>query len=194
LNGDGFDDVIIGARAASHYQGVAYVVFGKANFGATLDLSTLDGSDGFTMHGDAWTGDSVGGAGDVNGDGIDDIVIGASLALSNGANGAVYVVFGKKSGFPVEAGSSAISMEVMASKCTVPAVSDWCRSRHGRRFQRDGFDDLILGSEEGQSHGTSQWRGIIIYGKAAGFEQVYPSFSFGERRGISGSTERAKTI
>jgi hypothetical protein len=85
VNGDGFDDVIVGAFGADPNgelsSGSSYVVFGKASgFSATMDLSSLDGSNGFR-----WMGRqrvifrfSVSNAGDVNGDGFDDVIVGAA--------------------------------------------------------------------------------------------------------------------
>jgi hypothetical protein len=55
VNGDGFDDLIIGALGADpngSNSGASYVVFGKAGgFAANLNLSTLDGSNGFKLNG-----------------------------------------------------------------------------------------------------------------------------------------------
>ena len=109
INADGFDDFIIGAvRADPHGNdaaGESYVVFGKATgFAATLDLAALDGTNGFVINGvnsRDFSGESVSRAGDVNGDGIDDIIIGAPDADPNGVvrAGESYVVFGHTDGF-----------------------------------------------------------------------------------------------
>ena len=61
--------------------GESYVVFGRASgFGASLDLADLDGTNGFRLGGIDFSdssGFSVAGAGDVNGDGFADLIIGA---------------------------------------------------------------------------------------------------------------------
>ncbi len=81
------------------------MVFGKASgFAASLDLSTLNGSNGFRLDGidaDDFSGKSVASAGDVNGDGVDDLLIGAYGGDPGGdiSAGETYVVFGKASGF-----------------------------------------------------------------------------------------------
>jgi hypothetical protein len=106
VNGDGFADVAIGAPLAilnaGYYVGKAYVVFGGTDVGVggVFELSTIDGTNGFAMHGIAerdFAGKAVGPAGDVNGDGIDDLIVGAMDADANGNAGAgeAYVVFGR---------------------------------------------------------------------------------------------------
>ena len=105
VNGDGVADLLIGADRASpngnSSAGESYVVFGGSGVGTggSVELSDLDGNDGFVINGidvDDFSGESVSSAGDVNGDGIADLVIGASGADPNGNNnaGASYVVFG----------------------------------------------------------------------------------------------------
>ena len=105
VNGDGVDDMLIGAPAhaadGDKYSGAAYVVFGNDTpgaFGATLDLKDLDGGNGFKIRGASesdFAGTAVAGAGDMNGDGLDDILIGApGVSTVNPGAGAAYVVFG----------------------------------------------------------------------------------------------------
>ena len=79
-------------------------MFSKASgFGAVVDLGSLNGSNGFAidgLDGNDQLGKSVSNAGDVNGDGYGDILIGAPGTDHNGSySGSVYVVFGKSTGF-----------------------------------------------------------------------------------------------
>ncbi|MEO1053473.1 MAG: putative Ig domain-containing protein [Bacteroidota bacterium] len=108
INGDGADDILIGAPyTGSNYEGEVYVVFGKTTaFSASLNLSDLDGTNGFIISGideDGYLGRSVSGAGDINGDGLDDFLVGAPYAGDDGpgsdGSGQTYVVFGKATAF-----------------------------------------------------------------------------------------------
>ena len=92
VNGDGIDDVIVGAPVADNNarssSGSSYVIYGAAGTTqTTIDLNTLTPAQGFRIDGAAandQSGISVAGAGDVNGDGIDDVIVGAPLADNNG--------------------------------------------------------------------------------------------------------------
>jgi hypothetical protein len=103
VNGDGRDDVVVGARYTSANDrprsGSAYVVFGRPGLDA-IDLAAL-GTSGFRIDGAAYdeAGTSVAGAGDVNGDGRDDVIVGAPGSNRNSRRdaGAAFVVFGKAS-------------------------------------------------------------------------------------------------
>jgi hypothetical protein len=93
VNGDGFDDVIVGARmhGTGPFQatGRAYIFHGGSPMNNTPDLII----DGEFPH--DWFGESVSGAGDINGNGYDDVIVGAHFADPNGsASGKAYVFFG----------------------------------------------------------------------------------------------------
>ena len=81
VNGDGFDDIIVGARfnnEAGTYAGAAYIFFGSSTLSGTINLGGVDSAD-VTFLGKAANdnlGSSVSGAGDVNDDGVDDAIRG----------------------------------------------------------------------------------------------------------------------
>jgi hypothetical protein len=107
VNGDGFNDIIIG----NPFDDSAYVVFGGAGVAGTVQLADIAGGNNtngyrITVSGLAqYAGYSVAGAGDVNNDGYDDLLVGAPLAdpTSNGLArvdaGAAYVIYGHAGGF-----------------------------------------------------------------------------------------------
>ena len=105
MNGDGLDDLIVGAGSTDSQRGAAFVVFGKATTDP-VNLATL-GMGGFRIDGataDTVTGRVVSGAGDVNGDQRPDVIVGAEDSSNNGRSrsGSAYVVFGKTSNQPVD--------------------------------------------------------------------------------------------
>ncbi|MCA8962104.1 MAG: FG-GAP repeat protein, partial [Planctomycetes bacterium] len=105
INGDGLDDLLIGAQEANRGGmsdvGEAYLVYGSATPPALLELSAL-GTAGVVFRG-LVGGDRLGlsaaGLGDVNGDGQSDLIIGSDGANPGGSNnaGAAYLVFGSAS-------------------------------------------------------------------------------------------------
>ncbi len=153
VNGDGIDDFIVGnpnARPHGHIDGgEAYVVFGKADgFDASLDLATLDGRDGFVMRGATLTGlgAEVAGAGDVNGDGFDDVLVQSGYRSG-------YVVFGRASfhtpGFDVDELDGRNGFKIDSSD-PYSGVEDLAGLGD---FNGDGFADLAFGNSQASPGG-----------------------------------------
>jgi len=166
VNGDGFDDLLIGAPSANpngqYDAGESYVVFGKAEgFDASLELAQLNGSNGFVLNGiDEYnfSGDSVSGAGDVNGDGFDELLIAGP--------GESYVVFGKAEGFDASLelaqlnGSNGFVLN--GSVTSVSGAGD---------VNGDGFDDLLVGARGADPNGQyDAGESYVVFGSGEGFD------------------------
>jgi hypothetical protein len=178
VNGDGFADLIIGAKGADPhgaYSGSSYVVFGKASgFAPTLDLSALDGSNGFRLDGVGaydTSGSSVASAGDVNGDGFADLIIGAWSADPNGgSSGSSYVVFGKAAGFDATLDLSTLdgSNGFRLDGAAAGDESGWSVASAGD-INGDGFADLVVAAVAAGPHGAYSGSSYVVFGKVSGF-------------------------
>jgi hypothetical protein len=183
VNGDGFADLIVGAPFAedpsgAENEGESYVVFGKASWAGTpsFDLADLDGTNGFRLIGvaaDDGTGFSVSSAGDVNGDGIDDLMVGAPNAESGtGAelDGESYVVFGKMSW----AGTPSLDLATLdgINGFRLTGIDEFDQSggvSSAGDVNGDGFDDVIIGAggAEGLGGPENEGESYVVFGKAS---------------------------
>ena len=171
VNGDGIDDLIVGARLANGSVGAAYVIYGKQGPTRSLvDLSGLAPSDGYAIRGSAAfdrAGASVSGAGDVNGDGIGDLIVGAYAADNGGIDsGNAYIVFG-------QAGSArtSINLATLSSVDGYTIQGDMPGDQAGISvsgagdINGDGIDDMIVGARYGDDGGTNAGEAYVIFGK-----------------------------
>jgi subtilase family protein/Big-like domain-containing protein/cadherin-like protein/FG-GAP repeat protein len=190
INGDNYDDILIGANYADpngEKSGESYVIFGKASgFSAVFNLSDLltgNGSAGFVINGvdpDDESGSSVSSAGDVNGDGFDDILIGADKADPNNKNlsGETYVIFGKASGYTAEFELSDLLTGNGSAGYIINGIDVLDRSGHSVSMagdiNGDGFDDILIGAISGDPGGQlSSGESYIIFGKASGYNAIF---------------------
>jgi Ca2+-binding RTX toxin-like protein len=171
VNGDGIDDIIVGIEGADYQasrSGRAYVVFGSASgFGAELNLASLDGTNGFQINGveiNDFAGHSVSSAGDVNGDGIDDLLVGAFGA--NIVEGKAYVVFGTNAGFQAEFDLSSLNgdngfvIEAPGLDGTLGLAVSNAGDVNG-----DGFDDIIVSAPVADGNATDTGNAYVIFGR-----------------------------
>ena len=179
VNGDGISDIIIGAPDANTRAilgrfttlgfvatGASYVLFGRdGGFGASVDLSSLDGSNGFALEGAEESNDRLGSridtAGDINGDGFDDIVIGRNTAGVNSTSESEIIIFGKGSGF--EAFRRVDSLD-NTDGFTI-AGGGFRSVAGGGDINGDGLDDLVLGRTDSRLGGFVGNGSYVLLGR-----------------------------
>lgn len=177
FNGDGIDDLLVGANAADAagnaktLAGEAYVVFGSTTLSGSHDLLSTPAD--FTVLGaDAvdFLGRSVA-AGDFNGDGIDDLLVGADAADAVGnaksSAGEAYVIFGSASlSGTRDLSSSPADFTVLGAASghnlgTSVAAGD---------FNADGIEDLLVGAayaDPGTPVRSNAGEAYVIFGSAS---------------------------
>lgn len=164
FNGDGFDDVVMGSPGLRYLEiepsGNANIVFGGSDVGAGGNFELTDLSEAVTEKGFSFdrlgsAGYSVSDAGDINGDGFDDILVGAPKAYTVyqiydvRQTGVVYLIFGTPDvGDPPQ--STLLAGETSSNYIgeQVSGVGD---------INQDGFDDFIVGSSTKESY--------VVFGK-----------------------------
>lgn len=164
VNGDGLADVLVGNPNTDR----AYVVFGKSNNTTSIDLISPT-NWGFAMTGfDDEAGKSVATAGDINGDGLADLLIGAPRAA--GGYGCTYVVFGKTS-------TASVSLDPYFFPDGIPINSQipFDQSQTGRSVSSagdvngDGLADLLIGAPfSDPAGGVDAGRSYVILGATNG--------------------------
>ena len=174
VNGDGLADVIVGAPNADpnarRDAGTVYVVFGRGD-GASVDLGKIVSSGlGFRIEG-AVTTDRLGGAvsraGDMNGDGLGDVIVGAREADNRGrsGSGSAYVIFGRTSSGAVDTANLGSNGFRIDGATSGERAASWVSG--GRDVNADGRPDVMLGSpladRNVRTNSGTVW---VVFGKA----------------------------
>jgi hypothetical protein len=171
VNGDGYDDILIGApgdeEGGAQSSGQVYLIFGKpSGWAMDTDLSTANASfldknqyDGF--------GSDVAGVGDVNGDGYDDILMSApgDDDAASGA-GATFLFFGKASGW-------AMHTKVFDADASFLGEKAADESGHfiagAGDVNDDGYDDFMISAPENDDGADRAGQTYLFFGKASGW-------------------------
>ncbi len=158
VNGDGYSDVIVGRERFTNGQtreGLASVYLGSPS-----GLSPTAHWEVESDVANAYFGSSVSGAGDVNGDGFDDIVVGAYGNFNKGLVGYAYVYHGSASGL------LASYQEVLTNNSV--------NARFGRSVSGagdvngDGYSDVIIGSDNYANGQSAEGAAYLYVGSPSG--------------------------
>ncbi|MDK3017791.1 Ig-like domain-containing protein [Pseudodonghicola flavimaris] len=178
LNGDGIDDLLIGSRmadtAGGDDAGKAYVIFGSAaGFALPPSGTSLTGGNGFVIEGLSardHLGVSVSGGGDVNGDGIDDLIVGTTPAEGLGSAGESYVIYGSTGGF--DATFDPGTLDGVSGTRIFGIDNDDVAGRSvamAGDVNGDGIDDLLIGAPQADpATGIDAGEAYLVYGAAGG--------------------------
>jgi hypothetical protein len=178
INGDGYSDLVVGANTYLTSVGRAYFFHGSSTGPGALW--------NYSITGDAVNcnyANSVASAGDVNGDGYSDVIIGASNAeqgLGNDNEGIVYIYHGGASGLNT---SPAYTVEGNQANAglgySVASAGD---------VNGDGYSDIIAGANTFDNGQNDEGRALVYYGSVTGIsgsQTVLEINSLGAQFGFS---------
>ena len=180
INADGLDDIMVGSLGGVH------IIYGSRDRYPTIfDVSTLDGTNGFSINASV---ESISDAGDVNNDGIDDIIFGNPNATINDLPGvgAAYVLYGRSTPFP-----SQIEIDSIRGSNGFAIIGKQQQDRFGKfvgaagDFNHDGVDDLMIGAPN-KTIGVKPEVGeaYVVYGQPAGHPDTISVADLTDRTGL----------
>jgi hypothetical protein len=164
VNGDGYADLVVGAHLWDN---------GETDEGRTIVYLGSSGGLGSTA---AWTGEtnqagsqygfSVGTAGDVNGDGYSDVIVGAPMyANGQAAEGAAFVYHGAAGGLSSSANFTTESNQAGAQLGYAVAT--------GLDMDGDGYAEVVGGAPKFDGPEVDEGAAFVFHGSASGLSSTY---------------------
>jgi hypothetical protein len=178
LNGDGYDDLVISAPTAGisyGLEGWVYVIFGRPdaakNWTMDMDLGTKADASYFGVGFMAQLGQQVSITGDVNGDGFDDMLIGApnSPPFLN-TNGTAYLIFGKATGWEKSA--------IINESSDVTILGEYLNDELGTSvaivedINGDQLDDILLGAAQNSQSANMAGKVYVFMGRSKNWTAI----------------------
>ncbi len=162
VNGDGYDDVIVGEEGRDSTKGAAFIFYGGQSMDSIDDISSYGAQNG------QYLGCSVSGAGDVNGDGYDEVIIGEKGYNFEGNTeaGAAIILFNDL--HSIFMGGEAAYDEFGTS---VSGAGD---------VNGDGYDDVIVGAKYANAIGASNTGGAYIFFGGSSMDSIYDVKIYGK--------------
>jgi len=175
VNGDGYDDLLVGASGNDDYAqsaGAVYLVLGSpAPWIMDSDLYGVDASFYGEASGDR-AGQAVCGAGDVNGDGYDDLLVGVSENSEAATTaGQAYLVFGRETGWQTSVTLGAADASFLGEQFGDDA--GYAVATAGD-VDGDGYDDLLIGASGADDVGSQSGKLYLVLGGATGWAMDTP--------------------
>ena len=170
INGDGIQDFAVSANRYNSDAGRIYIYSGKRDWSGDLNAADFSTSDGILIEGGASDRigryiNSVDGAGDVNGDGIDDMVTG-----TRAGDGENWIIFGDRDRTSFDLGTYSMDHPKFVAMPAGTFYDTGFTAAGPGDVNGDGFNDVAFGGNAQGS--TSEGKPVIIYGKASGWSTV----------------------
>jgi hypothetical protein len=182
VNGDGLDDYLISAKGEAGLAGNTYLIYGQTGADerhgtfALNTVGTVGGIQGAVFTGEAFSqsGNAVSTAGDVNGDGYDDLLIGAVYTDSNDINesGAAYLIYGSSTAITGSYTLATISQSLPAATFYGSNELDHVgyAVAGGGDVNGDGYDDILITVQDAAN--SKVGKAYLVYGQAMGQQLV----------------------
>ncbi len=180
INNDGLDDIILGSKGGTH------VVFGRTGTVERLfNVTELNGTNGFSFGSGATF---VSPAGDINNDGIDDILVGNAHASINGLSGVgvTYVIYGRNTPFP-----GRLTPLALNGDNGFAVIGTNAEDRSGMfvgdagDFNNDGVDDFMIGApNKTQGNKAEVGEAYVVYGRSEGFPRAISLYDLNGNNGL----------